>query len=52
MSRTWSLLILSATLENAITKIMRDCSDIALTQCGEPRPDPTLRHIEISLLTD
>ena len=44
--------ILSATLENAVTKITRDCSDIALTQCGEPRSDPTLRHIEISLLTD
>ena len=44
--------ILSATLENAVTKIRRDCSDIALTQCGEPRPDPTLRHIEISLLSD
>ena len=44
--------LLSATLENAVTKITRDCSDIALTRCGEPRPDPTLRHIEISLLTD
>jgi len=44
--------IMSATLENPVTKITRDCLDIALTQCGEPRPDPTLRHIEITLLSN
>jgi hypothetical protein len=44
--------ILSATLDNPVTKITRSCSDAALTQCGEPRPDPTLRHIELSLVPD
>ena len=44
--------ILSGTLDNPVTKITRDCSDAALTTCGEARPDPTLRHIEMSLLPD
>jgi len=44
--------ILSATLDNAVTKITRQCSDAAASQCGEPMPDPTLRHIEMSLLPE
>jgi hypothetical protein len=43
--------ILSATMDNPVTKITRDCVDIALAQCGEARPDPTLRRIEMALLT-
>jgi hypothetical protein len=42
--------ILSAKMDNPVTKITRDCADIALTQCGEARQDPTLRRIEMSLL--
>lgn len=42
--------ILSAQMDNPVKKITRDCTDLALTQCGEPRPDPTLRRIEMSLV--
>ena len=44
--------ILSATMDNPVTKVTRDCSDTALTQCGEARPNPTFRHIEMSLRPD
>lgn len=44
--------ILSAKMDNPVIKITRDCTDVALTQCDEARPDPTLRRIEMSLLKD
>jgi hypothetical protein len=44
--------ILSAKMDNPVTKITRDCSDEALTRCGEARPDPTLRRIEMALIRD
>jgi hypothetical protein len=43
--------ILSATMDNPVTKISRVCSDAALIQCGEARPDPTFRRIEMTLLS-
>jgi len=42
--------ILSAKMENPVTKITRTCADDALTQCGETETTPTLRRIELSLL--
>jgi hypothetical protein len=42
--------ILSANMQNPVTKITRACSDSALTQCGLVDPTPTLRRIEMSLL--
>jgi hypothetical protein len=42
--------ILSASIYNPVTKITRDCVDVALTQCGDPRPDPVLRRIEMSII--
>jgi hypothetical protein len=42
--------ILSAWMDNPVTKITRECSDAALIQCGEARPDPTFRRIEMFLL--
>jgi hypothetical protein len=42
--------ILSATMENPVTAIARECSDAALTRCGDAKPDPTLRRIEMHLL--
>ncbi|HEV3215251.1 MAG TPA: hypothetical protein VGZ27_05985, partial [Vicinamibacterales bacterium] len=42
--------ILSATIDNPVAKVTRDCADEALTRCGPPRADPTLRRIEMSLL--
>jgi len=44
--------ILSAKMENPVTKVTRDCSDAALTQCGEAQATPTLRRIELSLLRE
>ena len=44
--------ILSARMENPVTKVTRACSDAALTQCGDPQAAPTLRRIELSLLHD
>jgi hypothetical protein len=41
--------ILSGTIENPLETIERECTDVALTQCGDPRPRPIHRHIEISL---
>jgi hypothetical protein len=42
--------ILSATMDNPVTAVTRSCKDEALTQCGPSRPDPTFRHIEMTLL--
>ena len=44
--------ILSATMDNPVTKVARVCSDAALTRCGDAKLDPTLRRIEMSLLRE
>lgn len=44
--------LLSATMDNPVTRVTRDCSDAALTQCGEPRPNPVRRRIAMSLLRE
>jgi len=44
--------ILSARMENPVTKVTRACSDGALTQCGDAQATPTLRRIELSLLRE
>jgi len=41
--------ILSAVLENPISAVERECSDVALTACGAPRHREIKRHIEMSL---
>ncbi len=41
--------ILSATMENPVETIERDCRDAALTDCGEPRHHRIERHVEIML---
>jgi len=41
--------ILSATMENPVETIERDCKDAALTNCGEPRHHRIERHVEITL---
>lgn len=42
--------ILSATMDNPVEKITRECADAALADCDEPRRDPILRRIEMSLV--
>jgi hypothetical protein len=42
--------IVSATMENPVTRITRTCTDAALTQCSNAKPDPTMRRIEMTLL--
>jgi hypothetical protein len=42
--------ILSATMENPVEKIARECTDAALTDCGEPVRSPTFRRIKMSLI--
>ncbi len=44
--------ILSAKMENPVTKVTRACSDAALTECGDAQATPTLRRIELSLLRE
>lgn len=44
--------ILSARMENPVTKVTRACSDSALTQCGDAQATPTVRRIELSLLRE
>ncbi|HSB13659.1 MAG TPA: hypothetical protein VLE22_04320 [Bryobacteraceae bacterium] len=41
--------ILSATMDNRVEAMERECVDVELSNCGERRPDPTIRHIEMSL---
>jgi hypothetical protein len=42
--------LISATMVNPVTAITRTCSDEALTQCGDAKPDPTMRRIEMTLV--
>jgi hypothetical protein len=44
--------LLSATLDNPVTAIIRECADQALTQCGPPRPSPVLRRVMMSRVDD
>jgi hypothetical protein len=41
--------ILSATLDNPVEVIERDCTDLALTKCGEPMRYQIRRQVEITL---
>ncbi len=41
--------ILSATMDNLVEAVARECTDAALSDCGEPRTDRTVRRIEMSL---
>ena len=41
--------ILSATMDNLVEAVARECADVGLSQCGEPRSNPTVRRIEMSL---
>lgn len=41
--------ILSATLDNPGEVVERECTDAALTQCGEPKPRSVRSRVEISL---
>jgi hypothetical protein len=41
--------IVSATLDNLVNAVARDCRNAELTDCGEPRPNRTVRRIEIIL---
>jgi hypothetical protein len=42
--------ILSATMDNLVEAVARECVDVKLSDCGEARPDPTGRRIEMSLI--
>jgi hypothetical protein len=44
--------ILSARMENPVTKVTRTCSDAALTACGDAQATPILRRIELSLVRE
>ena len=41
--------ILSATMDNRVEAVARECADLKLSDCGAPRPHPTVRRIEMSL---
>jgi len=41
--------ILSATMDNLVEAVARECVDVELSDCGKRRPDPTVRRIEMSL---
>lgn len=41
--------ILSGSIDNPVDTAERECEDAALTKCGDPRPHPIRRQIEISL---
>ena len=45
-------IISALEMHNPVTAITRDCTDAALTQCGEPRTTPTLRQIQMALVRD
>ncbi len=40
--------ILSATMENRVEAVERECVDVELSNCGVRRSDPTVRRIEMS----
>lgn len=40
--------IVSATMDNPVTAITRDCADEVLSDCGDARATPTLRRIEMT----
>jgi len=40
--------ILSATMDNLVEAVARECRDVALSDCSEPRPHRTVRRIEMS----
>jgi len=42
--------IVSATQDNPVITIERECTDVALTSCSEPKPHNIMRHIEIALV--
>lgn len=42
-------MILSATMDNRVQTIERECTDSSVTQCGEPKPHFISRQVEISL---
>lgn len=44
--------ILSAKMENPVTKVTRACSDAALSKCGDAQATPTVRRIELLLLRE
>jgi hypothetical protein len=41
--------ILSATIDNPLQTIERECEDVTLTKCGDPKPHPIRRQIELTL---
>jgi hypothetical protein len=41
--------MLSATMDNPVETMERECSDQALTNCGEPKPHHILRQVELML---
>jgi hypothetical protein len=41
--------ILSATMDNPVVTIERECEDAAATKCGDPKPHLIRRQIQISL---
>ena len=41
--------ILSATMDNRVQTIERECTDSGVTQCGEPKPHFISRRVQISL---
>jgi hypothetical protein len=42
--------ILSATMDNPVKTVERECSDAALTQCSEPKPHLIRRQVQIALV--
>ena len=42
--------ILSATMDNPVTVMARECTDVALTQCGDPEHYQITRQVEIKLV--
>jgi hypothetical protein len=42
--------ILSATLDNPVITIERECTDATLTSCSDPKSHNIMRHIEIALI--
>src|SRR5882762_9322235 len=41
--------ILSAQLHNPVTSIIRECEDAALSKCGKPQSNNTLREVSLTL---